>query len=596
MSIRYLKLDNTVGELEKIEHLFDPRLNENYAINHTNRNWKDVLNFLNTLFCQTNIENIDFARAFLFSGRSMSEAERTWFIDTVRALPDDQRYLLAFMSRSGHINAQGAKFLNYRVVGVYDRTTSLSFETSQRAFYPHEAGDVSTVTFLNEIHDTYKDLFDTLGESVEWPITCLAITNTATLRLMQYHGGYKLFSTTTSHLTPAKLKAALDADPALQPTIEYDIGNREFNLQLIRKVSKTWREPLYKVLNYSSDATKILPWPLREAREQNPVLVGVELEVATDYDVKKIIDAADEPFFLSKQDGSITGNKLNRMELVTAPASFKYLKRQYALWFNNLEYDAFDVTTDTNNGMHVHIGREHFEDDAHIRNFVWFYNNPANLEFLMHISERTKDSLQRWAGTFQFSSETSRSKAFKTAYKIIANAQNKYSIVHFKGGWNGAKTLEVRMFKGIVSYASIVKNLEFVEATFEFTRGLQSYRTLTLKGFLEWLGKQPGNKYTLLRKHIKQIRNFNEMLIGAEIKDITFIASRPEHIAEKLNTSGLTITHEHISYLNKSRRRTYTLNKMTNKIEVFFANRSKLADFDKSFASRYFHNIKTKVA
>ena len=32
--------------------------------------------------------------------------------------------------------------------------------------------------------------------------------------------------------------------------------------------------------------------------------------------------------------------------------------------------------------MHVHIGRDHFEDNNHIRNFCWFFNNPANTEFL----------------------------------------------------------------------------------------------------------------------------------------------------------------------------------------------------------------------
>lgn len=364
-------------------------------------------------------------------------------------------------------------------------------------------------------------------------------------------------------------------------------------LKTNRVVTSNNRKPLYNVLSYTTDALSILPYPNMEKKEKSPVLVGVELEVSTDYYVQELVDAAEDPFFLAKSDSSISGSKRNRMELVTAPSSFKYLKRQYALWFNKLDYDKFDCTVDTSNGMHVHVGREHFEDNHHIRNFCWFFNNPANTDFLVQISERTKENLMKWSPTYMWHN-ISRTRAFRDVNNYVVNMRG---ITNLKGGWENGKTVEVRMFKGIVSYAAICKNLEFVEAVFHFTKGLTSYRDLTLRGFFKWLDVQSRNRFILLRKFIDQEVCVDKLLLHADVKDLVFTETDPVRIAQKLMKAPFKVTNEHITILNrKAKKRTYTLNRETGEISVTRYNIAKLASLDKSFAERYTRHIDKTAA
>ncbi len=64
--------------------------------------------------------------------------------------------------------------------------------------------------------------------------------------------------------------------------------------------------------------------------------------------------------------------------------------------------------------------------------------------------------------------------------------------VHYKG----EKTVEIRIFKGIVSYATVVKNIEFVDSVVEFTRTANTNQ-VTLKHYLNWVSSLPSNKWIL---------------------------------------------------------------------------------------------------
>lgn len=589
MSIRYLNAEGGVSTVETTNDLFDPRINTNYPSHNSleERPWNVAKAILDTLFCKENIENFDFCKDFLFNGATTNEEEWVFFKEISKLVAPDHRYLFAFIRRDRRIHQTNGRInyprgTSYRDVG----SSYLSFETTWKHL---DLPGITPEQFAEKFAEAHAlfdvEIFQKCRQPTTWGSNSMPCGSNVTKWFMYYTTGADCFQVNGRSRNAYRTFRALQDEGELR----VNIMDRNISLNVVQVVTKTNRRPIHQVLSYTTDALSLLPFPNMEPKEKDPVLVGVELECCTDYDVKELVDAAEDPFFLAKSDSSISGSKPNRMELVTAPSSFKYLKRQYALWFNKLDYTKFDCTTQTTNGMHVHIGRTHFEDNTHIRNFCWFFHNPANTEFLVAISERTLPDLMRWSPIYPFSSRT-KTKAFREVYHLVGN--NHRGITNFKGGWDNAKTVEVRMFKGIVSYAAIVKNLEFVEAVFLFTKGLTSYRDLTLRGFLKWLDRQPRNKFILLRKFIDGITRMEKILMAADIKDTIFNVTDHQKVARLLMGASFKITNEHITFLNKrEKKRVYTLNKDTGEITVHHHNLAKLQAFDKSFAERYTRHI-----
>ena len=152
-------------------------------------------------------------------------------------------------------------------------------------------------------------------------------------------------------------------------------------------------------------------------------------------------------------------------------------------------------------------------------------------------------------------------------------------------------TVEIRMFRSIVSFAELCKDLEFVDAVFHFCSGERSLMKLGFTDFLTWLQKEvPINKYTILRKFIDSCNYMDKMISEYQVKNMIFNITEPELIIKKLNGSKLKLTNAHVSVLNKGIKRTYILNKDTGFIELTTTNMSKLVKIDRSTESRYTRN------
>lgn len=333
------------------------------------------------------------------------------------------------------------------------------------------------------------------------------------------------------------------------------------------------RRPYERVLAYSTNILSHLKYSIRGPKEPKATMYGVELEANGDYTPKEIIAAQKELFFLMKQDSSIYGSKGQSYEFVSVPASLKAHKRLWAEFFENIDYSKFDCSKDTGNGMHVHIDRRTFSS-THLRRMVWFITNPANFEFMFAISERpNRENFQEWAAMPDHQ-RRQRSK-HAAAINAVATNQGLRGAVHFKG----TKTVEIRMFKGIVSYATIVKNLEFVDSAVEFTRetGLSQ---LTLRNYLAWIEKTPKNRYETLKTFLKELR-MNEILASSDVLEYLWTDTNDHHVIEKMNKAPFELTNFHITHLNRRRKkRCFILEK--GKIVLIKPNGGILAKIDKS--------------
>ena len=552
-------------------------------------------NILTAVFSRENVDNFEefFIPLCLPAFRTpLVQNEHARFLqftkELLRQIPDRHLWTLPFIlfSRYNRDNT------DVRVITWSDYSGGNGFSFTwdeRRQRYPHtatsEVGPTSPIGFITDFCERFTAYWNNnatrnLGEQpMTWHPTVEFF-----FRMLRGNGYASVANRGEGRNSNAEIiREALTSSPDATIMLVWTAGATPF-ITVKVPITYTNRHLLYNIFQYTQDVTTMLNGPRKLKSEGTPVYVGVELELTTDYTINELIDATKEPFFIAKQDSSISGSKIHRMELVTVPGSFKYLKQQYALWFNNLEYDKFDCTTNTSNGMHVHVDRKAFDDDYHIRNFCWFINNPANTPFIVAMSDRgSLQAMQHYTPFLQFPANSTRTTAFKKCHRLIEGHRG---ATNLKGGWAAAKTVEVRIFKGIVSYAAIVKNLEFVESVFHFTQSLRSYREMSLSAYIDWLFKTPTNRYSILKKFIEN-QDIEKFLIAADVKDIIFNESDPEKIAQILIKSGIKITNDHVSFLNKGRKRTFTLDKDSGVLNVLKTNIFKLANLDVDLAKRF---------
>lgn len=371
---------------------------------------------------------------------------------------------------------------------------------------------------------------------------------------------------------------ALEEDKRSRVTIEINEEHMLYNdravITLTLPRAPATREALSTILNYTTNVLDMLPFTMRGGKEQHAPLYGIELEACSNYSPTDIIRAQDELFFIMKQDGSISGVGRHKYEMVTVPATYKVHKRLWAEFFNKVDYREFDVSTNTGNGMHVHIDRKAFKTEQHLNRFTWFMINPANSDFLFELSERpNKNDFSRWAPLPTFGQGASKAKTMRQA---VNHNRNLRGAVHFKGN----STVEIRMFKGVVSYATILKNLEFVDSLFHFS--LETALTnITLGSYLTWLSSQPQNRYSALRAFIAEFKNLENIQLSNQLKEYLFAENRPEYVIDKLRKAKFPITNKHLTMLNREKRkRTYVLDK-EGIVQLAYATGGKLAKLDK---------------
>lgn len=376
-------------------------------------------------------------------------------------------------------------------------------------------GDIITTTtaYVESIMTSNKDV-KVMTETDNYTTFCSVFTN--------------MFFKDASHYIATNEDTIADRFTSVLATIKnFEASGHEWDCEwkhdtrltfnFIRKVSKEYRDPILRQLNYSANVLKYLPDFKKDVNEKSPIFYGVELEVACDYKVKDLVMAPEDPFFICKQDGSISGNGSTFTEIVTTPMSLRMHKKYWADLFNKLDYDKFDTSRDTNNGMHVHIGSECITK-KHRAALLWFYTNPMNRQFLLEVSERTIESLMKWAKPPMTNPDLKAMwRNYTNVEEIVRDhsGRDRHALLNFA---ERTSTIEFRLFKGIVSFADILKNLEFIESTIEFTSN-RWFRSNSVHMYLKWLKSTPTNKYSTLKEFLTHI-NMNHCAAYVDLAPI----------------------------------------------------------------------------
>ncbi len=216
---------------------------------------------------------------------------------------------------------------------------------------------------------------------------------------------------------------------------------------------------------------------------------GIELEVerksSSDISHDEMVELIDDGMYYFKSDGSLNDG----FEIVTHPLSFNYIHSSQDIFKNMLQqlqkngYNSYDANTC---GMHIHISKNAFST-WHFYRFLKFF--VENKEFVVAISQRKLDKLQKWANI----EENTNDELIYKAKKKYGNS-SRYVAVNL----SNSHTIEIRIFRGTLNFNSFMKNIEFVHALYSYTMesndctldGLKKYLTTTceypnLKKFLK---------------------------------------------------------------------------------------------------------------
>lgn len=370
-----------------------------------------------------------------------------------------------------------------------------------------------------------------------------------------------------------------------------EYGQGRFLIRVMCYATAQNKTILYKLYDYSTSPLAMIKWPILQKGELKPNVFGVELEVSTEYSVKETVDASDQPFFLCKSDSSIRGSRPNKFEIVTVPMSLKSHRILWAEFLESLDYSFFDCTTSTNNGFHVHVARTAFANQEHQNRFCWLFMDPQNYVFWRDISERSERSMRDYSASWLVHSEMFHSKAQQLKnIQYFASAQGR-GIVNVN---NSKGTLEVRLFKGIVSYASIIKNLECVDAAFEFTQMSPSMSSTTLSAFLTYVNKTPKNKYIALKKFLELIRAHETVTILSLFGNLRQKKMTSHQMLGLVNSCGLTASQTLVDNVNHILG-TKLFDFKNGSICLYTRNRSKIFEYDSVFSKGYVKTRKLKA-
>lgn len=208
--------------------------------------------------------------------------------------------------------------------------------------------------------------------------------------------------------------------------------------------------------------------------------MGVELEVAKMTHLAQMfhddLTTEESVFLYMKEDGSIG---YSGVELVTMPATldafkavfpFDSLDRVRALGARSYAYESC--------GFHIHVSRSAFSA-THMWKFIKFQlNNPV---LCQQVAQRAESSYATW---YYDNEEVS---SLPDYVKGKRSNGRRYLAINFQN----RATVELRYFKGNILKGAILKNLEFVQSIYDYTKYLSVRNVmaggLTESNYMEWL-------------------------------------------------------------------------------------------------------------
>lgn len=226
-------------------------------------------------------------------------------------------------------------------------------------------------------------------------------------------------------------------------------------------------------------------------KENTKLYFGIELELELNKADVKQLHGIVKPFnnkethFYFKYDGSLQ----NGIEIVSHPMSYAYLRNYSSLW--NRAIAAANklgcISKLTNRcGMHIHMSLEAWSRLQIYKLLKLFRENE---DFILHITKRTLNQLNKWAYIDGPRESVKKSKA-KAQLGL-----DRHSAINLTD-----TTLEIRIFNGTLNQDEFWRNIEIVKCLYDFTLNY-SIKSMNANVLYNYVSKN-SNQYPLFYKSL----------------------------------------------------------------------------------------------
>jgi hypothetical protein len=188
-------------------------------------------------------------------------------------------------------------------------------------------------------------------------------------------------------------------------------------------------------------------------------------------------------FMYMKTDGSLSSSGV---ELVTMPATLEAIKLSFPFSQLDTAREAGARSFYYNNcGFHIHVSRSAFTA-THMWKFAKFQiENPL---LCQSVGQRTSSSYASWH--YEYGGSANLGDGLPSMVKGKSSNRDRYVAINFQP----RETVELRYFKGNILTAAILKNVEFVQSMYDYTKNLSVkdvvvYHALKSDHYLEWLNE-----------------------------------------------------------------------------------------------------------
>lgn len=155
-------------------------------------------------------------------------------------------------------------------------------------------------------------------------------------------------------------------------------------------------------------------------------------------------------------------------EIISHPFTLGYLKQNEVVFRFLFDFLAskkkyYPIPKSAHLGMHIHINSSFLNNKEKI-NLAKFIYDPINLEFLKNIAETNQNRLGIYA---RFNKDFCPKSEKTRISSLWCSSDDKCYAVHFR---EEIKTIEFRFFHATNSYATFLKNIEFVHCLANFCK------------------------------------------------------------------------------------------------------------------------------
>ena len=222
------------------------------------------------------------------------------------------------------------------------------------------------------------------------------------------------------------------------------------------------------------------------------------------------------------------------VEVVSHPFSWNYWNKFgreiFQTLFSKLRENKLHGYDAPDSGMHIHVSRKALKP-TDILKIMSFVNNSENFQFILDISQRSREKLEDWANPYLSEDAWQTLPRICRSVSMAMNYVNRSSAVNL----HNRKTIEFRIFRGTLNTMCFAKNLEFVKSLIQWVKvtsintvkgeqGLKSYLNFVAKNCNDYenlcffLSRRSYRKFSVVvnRWTRKHLTNLNKLSFNSD--------------------------------------------------------------------------------